>query len=119
MRKSSVIYFALCGFFAFGILMDWLIWDARPPAWTWNDVTQLIGVITLCLYWQATDAAAGNAIHRRSAQLLTILLPPLGTLVYFVQTRRWPQAIGATLLFWGGIIAVAFVVDEICYRLLT
>ena len=118
MRKSTIIYLVLAGFFAFGIAVDWLVWNGLPPAWTWNDITQLIGVIVLCLYWQSQDAAERAAIHRGSARLLTILLPPLGTLVYFLQTRRLPQAILGTFIFWCGLIGVAFLVDEICYRIL-
>ena len=118
MTSPIRIYIILAAFFAFGIAVDWIVWDGLPPSWTWNDITQMIGVIVLCLMWESADAMQRDKSHRGSARLLTILLPPLGTLVYFFQTRRWPQAIAAEVLFWGGLVAVAFVTDEFCYRLL-
>lgn len=118
MQKTTLIYCVLAAFFSLGIVVDWVVWQGVPPAWTWNDVTQMIGVITLCLYWESQDAQRIGARHRGSAKLLTILLPPLGTTVYFFQSRHWPQALVASLLFWAGLIALAFVTEEICYRLL-
>ena len=119
MTRRNTIYLFLVGFFAFGIIIDWVVWNGLPPSWTWNDITQLIGVIVLCLMWEDADARTQEVPHKRSAIILTILLPPLGTAVYFFQSRRWPQAILGTILFWAGINAAAFAVDEVCYRLLT
>lgn len=112
-----MLYAILAAFFAFGIVVDWVVWGGLPPAWTWNDITQMIGVIVLCLMWESADAAARGVQHRASARLLTILLPPLGTLVYFFQSRDWPNALLQAFYFWGGLIAVALVTGEICYRL--
>ena len=118
MQRTTGIYLVLAAFFSLGIIIDWGVWQGHPPAWTWNDAAQMIGVITLCLFWESADAQRIGARHRGSARLLTILLPPLGTTVYLFQTRAWPKALKAGVLFWGGLIAVAFVTDEICYRLL-
>ncbi len=50
MQKTTLIYCVLGAFFSLGIVVDWVGWQGVPPAPTWNDVTQMIGVITLCLY---------------------------------------------------------------------
>ena len=118
MNRPAIIYVLLAAFFGLGVAIDWLVWDGLPPRWTWNDVTQMIGVIVLCLMWESADAAARNGPHRRSAVILTILLPPVGTTVYFFQSRPWQKALVGIVLFWSGILAVAFLTDEICYRLI-
>ena len=118
MNRATIIYVVLVTFFGLGVAIDWLVWDGLPPRWTWNDVTQMIGVIFLCLLWESADAAARDVTHRRSAVILTILLPPLGTTVYFFQSRQWQKALAGIVLFWAGILVVAFLTDEICYRLI-
>ncbi|SFS13079.1 hypothetical protein [Yoonia litorea] len=119
MTKTHKIYIGLAAFFALGVAIDWNVWDGQPPAWTWNDVMQMIGVITLCLYWESADAMERGAKHSRASQLCTILLPPLGTGLYLAQTHRATKAVVAFFAFWGGLVASAFVTDEICYRLLS
>lgn len=44
----NLIYLALVAFISFGIALDWLLWDGAPQASTFNDVTQMIGIIVLC-----------------------------------------------------------------------
>lgn len=117
--RKTFLYTILSAFFAFGIAIDWLVWGGLPPHWTWNDITQMLGVIILCLMWQSADAQARAVPHRKSARIITILLPPLGMLIYFFQSRLWPLAILGAVLFWAGPILAAFITDEVCYRLLT
>ncbi|MDO5631508.1 MAG: hypothetical protein Q4G22_06690 [Paracoccus sp. (in: a-proteobacteria)] len=94
------IYAVLLVYVAIGAVIDAIFWpdpEAMPP-YTWNDFIQMVGIVVLCLLWQSTDANQRGQTVGSGTRLLTILLTPLGLLIYLCATRRW----------WGLMVWIGF-----------
>ncbi|MDO5613488.1 MAG: hypothetical protein Q4G14_09645 [Paracoccus sp. (in: a-proteobacteria)] len=98
--KPWQIYVLLLVYVAIGAVIDRTFWPDMDtmPTYTWNDFIQMVGIVVLCVLWQRADADQRGQTVGSGTRLLTILLTPLGLLVYLCATRRW----------WGVLVWIGF-----------
>jgi hypothetical protein len=105
MTKRDFIYIALLVSLAVGAVIDVFTWqDQASSAFTLNDLTQLIAIVVLCVWWEIEDAKLRGQTARTLTRTTTILFVPLGLLAYFLQSRKPLPA----LLGYAGFILGAF-----------
>lgn len=108
MTKRNVVYAALAIFITAGMFIDVYVWPGGTPArLTWNDLVQMVGIITLASWWQIADAEELGIRRSSAARFVTVLFVPVGSAIYLFQSRRWKSAVLAYLAFWGGLGAIA------------
>ena len=108
MTKRNVIYAVLALFITAGMFIDVYVWPGGTPArLTWNDLLQMVGIVTLASWWQIADAAELGIRRSSAARFVTVLFVPVGSAIYLFQSRHWKSAVLAYLVFWGGLVAVA------------
>lgn len=119
MMKRHAIYGGLLAFIAAGVLIDWYIWNGNPPSFTANDLVQLAGIILLTSWWQIVDADLREVNRSRLATAMTVLLAPVGLLIYLFQTRRPAWATAAFVVFLGGIVLALVAADSLGMAIFT
>lgn len=111
MKKRDAIYMALLVFVAAGMLVDWYFWPQGVLDLTLNDIVQMVGIVLLVSWWQIEDARGRGASVSGVAKWMTVMLAPVGSAIYLVQSRGWGRAVPVFLTFWGGFV-IAIVAGE-------
>lgn len=107
-----LIYILLITIGFFGTIIDWFLWANGQPAYTLNTFVQAVAILIATLWWQSADAEDRGINASSLSKVATIVFLPIGTAIYFYQSREWKVATAMLVAFWGGLVLALIAGDH-------